>query len=207
MMQESATIWDRQRGESRKAYAAFCAYRDFGVARSQVKVAKQLGKSETLVARWSAKWQWVARADGFDRYQDEELRKERMADVKDALKQHTQMSRNLAVRTYNALVQLFDVNADGGVSTTLNSTDLVRLNIAMVDLWRKSLGIPDRVQGEMLVHHEGSVDTGQVIDGQILQDPVAREAAFTLIERLAGQTPTLPPGSNPATVEQSDVVT
>jgi antitoxin component of MazEF toxin-antitoxin module/transposase len=191
MMAETATVWDRQKGESRKAYAAFVAYRDLGVARSQAKVATQLGKSETLVARWSSKWQWVVRTDSFDRWQEEEVRKERMADVKDALKQHTQMSRNLAVRTYNALVQLFDVDQNGAVTSTLNSTDLVRLNIAMVDLWRKSLGIPDRVQGEMLVHHDGAVETGQVIDGQILADPVAREAAFTLIERLAGQTPAI----------------
>jgi hypothetical protein len=73
----------------------------------------------------------------------------------------------------------------------LNSTDLVRLNIAMVDLWRKSLGIPDRIQTESFIHHDGQVQTGQVIDSQILSDPVAREAAFTLIERLAGSDPNI----------------
>jgi hypothetical protein len=191
MTLDTVKVWERTKGEGRKAYAAFCVYRDFGVARSQVKVSQELGKSETLVARWSVRWRWVARAEAFDQWQDGEMVKERMVEAKDALKQHTQMSRALALRTYNALIGMFDVGPDGGVTTALNSTDLVRLNIAMVDLWRKSLGIPDRVEGSVLVHHEGSVQTGQVIDASILADPVAREAAFILIERLAGPMPVL----------------
>ena len=185
MLQELSPVWEKMKGESQKAYAAFCIYRDLGVARSQVKVSQELGKSVTLVARWSKKWQWVARTEAFDRYTDDELQKERMADVKDAMKQHTQMSRNLAVRTYNALAQMFDVDVNGAVTTRLNPTDLVRLNIAMVDLWRKSLGIPDRVQSELFVHSDTDQQTGKIIDQSILSDPVAREAAHTLIERLA----------------------
>jgi len=43
--------WFRQKGESRKAYEAFAVYRDLGAARSQAKVAEQLGKSLELMKR------------------------------------------------------------------------------------------------------------------------------------------------------------
>ena len=53
--------WERQFNESRKAFEAFCVYRDMGPARSGEKVARELSKSAQLIRRWSAKWRVAKR--------------------------------------------------------------------------------------------------------------------------------------------------
>jgi hypothetical protein len=59
-------IIPRLEGESADAYAACVAYCALGHARSTAKVGQQLGKSKTLMDRWSARWHWVARAAAWD---------------------------------------------------------------------------------------------------------------------------------------------
>lgn len=63
--------WTRQKGESHKAYQAFCLYRDFGPTRSSRKVAETLSKSETLIRGWCSKWGWVDRAAEYDAHLDQ----------------------------------------------------------------------------------------------------------------------------------------
>ena len=58
--------WDRQPGETTPAYAAFASYRDMGHSRSNAKVARELGKSVTIINRWSSQWRWVARTEAWD---------------------------------------------------------------------------------------------------------------------------------------------
>jgi hypothetical protein len=66
--------WERQFNESRKAFEAFVVYRDMGPRRSQERVARELGKSAQLMARWSSKWSWVERASAWVDEQDKQLR-------------------------------------------------------------------------------------------------------------------------------------
>ena len=47
--------------ESGKAFGAFSLYLGMGAERSLVAVAEKLGKSVTLLGRWSAKYDWPAR--------------------------------------------------------------------------------------------------------------------------------------------------
>lgn len=58
--------WDRQPGETSKAYEAFSIYRDMGPKRNVRSVAEALGKSGTLITGWSGKYGWVARAAAWD---------------------------------------------------------------------------------------------------------------------------------------------
>ena len=62
--------WERQPEETTPAFAAFAAYRDYegetGEARSMSKVARELSKSRSLLARWSGKYAWVERAAAWD---------------------------------------------------------------------------------------------------------------------------------------------
>jgi len=53
--------------ESAKAYAALSVYLGLGVERSLEAVGKKIGKSTTLMERWSKKYRWVERAAGYDR--------------------------------------------------------------------------------------------------------------------------------------------
>ena len=47
-----AEIWERQKNESSKAYAAFCVYRDLGPERSLEKVRQNLEKPRTRKMAW-----------------------------------------------------------------------------------------------------------------------------------------------------------
>jgi hypothetical protein len=58
--------WDRLDDETPRAYEAANLYFSLGPCRSIARVAQELGKSETLIGRWSAKHAWVRRADAWD---------------------------------------------------------------------------------------------------------------------------------------------
>lgn len=58
--------WDRRQDETSKAYGAFVTYRDLGPERSLEKVAHTLGKSTTIMSRWSAQHEWVSRTVAWD---------------------------------------------------------------------------------------------------------------------------------------------
>jgi len=53
--------FEQQPRESAKAFAAFSLYLSMGAERSTREVGKQLGKSEGLIERWSAKFGWTDR--------------------------------------------------------------------------------------------------------------------------------------------------
>ena len=57
--------WERRDHESNPAYEAFRAYMRI---RSCTKVATELGKSVTLITRWSAEHNWVSRITEYDSY-------------------------------------------------------------------------------------------------------------------------------------------
>lgn len=77
--------WERQAGESDKAFEAFVVFRDLGPTRSLADVCRnrtgrvpkgyQKGtgnraKGLSAIKRWSTKYQWVARATAYDANQD-----------------------------------------------------------------------------------------------------------------------------------------
>jgi hypothetical protein len=54
--------FEQQPKEGAKAFAAFSVYLGMGAKRSLAAVGKQLGKNESLLKRWSRKYDWPARA-------------------------------------------------------------------------------------------------------------------------------------------------
>jgi hypothetical protein len=70
---EAATpAWLQLPGESAKAYAAFCLYRDLGPKRSLVKAYRlQTGHEQATISglwnTWRRKHRWADRAEAFDR--------------------------------------------------------------------------------------------------------------------------------------------
>lgn len=65
--------WERQEGETGKAFAAFCVYRDMGTERSIEKAYRRGNGRETAsvpgyFAGWSARHDWVARAEAYDAF-------------------------------------------------------------------------------------------------------------------------------------------
>jgi len=57
----TAMVFEQQPRESNRAFAAFRVYLDLGPQRSLVLVAGQLGKSKTMIERWSRRFDWPAR--------------------------------------------------------------------------------------------------------------------------------------------------
>jgi hypothetical protein len=72
-------MWERQPGESRQAFEAFTLYRDLEAGRSLAKVGRRAGKDVSLMERWSSKWEWVTRAEAYDRYLDQQAVENRQA--------------------------------------------------------------------------------------------------------------------------------
>lgn len=72
--------WEKQRGESSKAWWAFQTYRDLGPDRSLTKVQEIAQEtriaSPSMVARWSSRWGWVERCHAFDLDEDRKRRVE-----------------------------------------------------------------------------------------------------------------------------------
>ncbi len=62
-------FYERQKGESQAAFAAFVMYRD-SEKRSYTEVARGLYKSRTLIARFGARWRWQDRIEAWEKYQD-----------------------------------------------------------------------------------------------------------------------------------------
>ncbi|MBI5385074.1 MAG: hypothetical protein HZA90_10350 [Verrucomicrobia bacterium] len=58
--------YERQANESAKAFEAFTTYANQGATRSLVAVGQALGKSGSLIERWSRRYQWVERAWTYD---------------------------------------------------------------------------------------------------------------------------------------------
>lgn len=65
-VQAGYEAWEKLPKESWKAFEAFALYRDLGVTRSIAKVAKLLGKSESLLGRWSANHRWGDRVSAYE---------------------------------------------------------------------------------------------------------------------------------------------
>lgn len=98
--------WERQDGESTRAYEAFALYRDMGVDRSLRKVAQQLNKSLTIVAKWSTESEWIKRVAAWDAEQDRIARKEQAEAIKKMRKRHAEVASSMIIKAARALNRL-----------------------------------------------------------------------------------------------------
>jgi hypothetical protein len=132
--------YDRQNGETTKAYTAFTLYRDMGSARSLDRVEEKIygtqighkrGTNLTSLKRWSREWNWVDRCRDYDRDREQEMRQIKSAHEKAAyiqdlehyqLQQKTigMMTLNLATRSLESIALILEpihqaLKASGGV--------------------------------------------------------------------------------------------
>lgn len=73
--------WDRlvDDGESTKAYAAFCLYRDMGIDRSMRQVCEDIGRPpgyKRMLETWSSEYRWGERSALYDDHVEAAARKE-----------------------------------------------------------------------------------------------------------------------------------
>lgn len=97
--------WERQTGESAKAFAAFAVYRDMD-QRSCRKVAEELGKSTGLIERWSRTHDWQKRVSAWDAEQDRIARQNQIDEIKKMRKRHTDLATAMLVKAAKALQRI-----------------------------------------------------------------------------------------------------
>lgn len=109
MGDEKNQNWDRQQGESSKAYAAFCAYRDLGINRSVMKVVETyagLYGKRAILNRWSIQHSWVKRSSEYDDFLEKQRRKELQAQAIEMTHRHIEQSRILQDKAVKALSRI-----------------------------------------------------------------------------------------------------
>jgi hypothetical protein len=121
-----------------------------GPSRSQVKVARELGKSPQLLARWSKDHRWVARAEAWDRNEEREYRIALAAKRRKAAERHA----NIAGVVQNKVVERLQ-NLD---ATKLSPNQLAIFLELGIMLERKALG-DDKMHGVEPPPKQGSGKT------------------------------------------------
>src|SRR5439155_27217052 len=102
--------WDRQAGESSKAYHHFCIYRDMGADDRSFRRMADAGTSGANVgqlARWSSLWKWVERCQQYDGYREREARLAQEKARKDMVERHAKIAvlgQNLVVKGMEKLI-------------------------------------------------------------------------------------------------------
>ena len=85
--------WERKKGESSEAYAAFKLYYQMGDKRSCTKVVQKLNKSRALITGWCGKWDWVERARAYDN----ELARQEFAEACNAIKKMNEQQAQIGL--------------------------------------------------------------------------------------------------------------
>ena len=147
----SAAPWERQPGESPKAYRAFCIYRDMppefrslravadryyggaggGTVTKRLRVPGQIQK-------WSIQWRWVERARAWDDEQDRIAREEHRRAIREMRERH---AREAVALQQKALERLRSLNPDD-----LSPRDLLSFIVEAAKLERISRGEPETIQ-------------------------------------------------------------
>ena len=100
--------WERQEGETARAFEAFSKYRDMGAERSLRKVVQALNKNLTTIAEWSSKYDWVKRVAAWDVEQDRIARQQQLQDIKKMRNRHAGMAKAMIVKAGRALNRIPD---------------------------------------------------------------------------------------------------
>ena len=108
--------WERQPGETQKAYEAFCVYRDLKdirdpeSKRSLELVGQRLGKTKANYERWSSANEWVKRVEAWDEYQERKIReeeeKQRITDIRSMRKRHADLASAMLIKAARALQRI-----------------------------------------------------------------------------------------------------
>jgi hypothetical protein len=94
--------WERLPGESGLAYAAFCAFRDFGPERNIRKAVETAEKDKSQQDRryrtwrnWAAQFRWRERAADYDRYMEKLKQAELRKTIEEQGEQHRAVTRKM----------------------------------------------------------------------------------------------------------------
>lgn len=147
--------FERQDGESDKAFEAFSKYRDMGVDRTVRKVAQELDKSLTIIGRWSTRWDWVERVKSYDAEMDRKRLIQQEKDRINMSKRHANFATGFQQKVMERLQTL--------KPEELSPSEMIRWFDIAVKIERLSRGEPTEIStlehgGEVKQNHEHSFD-------------------------------------------------
>ena len=133
--------WERQAGESEKAYEAFTIYRDMGEKRTLIAVAEKLHKSSSLIRRWKERWNWIERVRLYDNEIEKEVKATVVKERKSMIERHIKIAMQLQKKALEALRSLpvKKMSAKDIKDYIKIATDLERVN-RMLDFDKKEDG-------------------------------------------------------------------
>lgn len=98
--------WERQEGESSKAFEAFSIYLNLGTERSQQAVSKELAKSRALISRWSSAYRWVERAAAYDADLQRQAHAEAVKKARKMADRHISIALKMQEKALSALAKM-----------------------------------------------------------------------------------------------------
>lgn len=145
---EDIRPWDRQPGETSKAYEAFVVYRDMGAERTVRSVAERLGKSGTLIAGWSSKNGWVPRAAAFDSLPARKTEEAYAEMATRIAAQHERLATKLADRLERNL-DLLPEGADPSIKWSTAQAAAHRSHSFATDLSKPESGVKKEISDQI----------------------------------------------------------
>lgn len=106
MYKRDINPWERQEGESSKAFESFVIYRDMGAKRTFTAVADTLHKSCTLIRRWKEQWDWEKRAMAYDNSLEKEARAEAAKGIRKMIERHIKIAVDMQDKAVASLEKM-----------------------------------------------------------------------------------------------------
>ena len=177
-------LWEQQENETATAFAAFAIYRDLGLGiRSVAKVGQQLGKSKTLIERWSSQWNWVNRCRVYDQELDRMIRERHMSELYAARDRHALLASEVQEKV---LQRLESMSAE-----EIPVPILAQMLKVATDVELRALGDSlGKTQTEITGPSGGPIQAEVVIGivNDLIKDPQSRSALDHLAQRLESDT-------------------
>lgn len=170
--------WDRQQGETEPAWHAFRTYLHQGPTRSLASVAQALGKSKTLMDRWSSRWRWVSRVEAYEQHAARDADEAFMRENRQRARRHAELAalhgEALAIPAREILSRL---QKDPKLVERLDFSALVRLEATAARAY-KQIVVTERLARDMTTENVGGHDGGPL-------GPAAQRAAAMSDDELA----------------------
>lgn len=135
--------WERQPGETDKAFEAWGVYRDKPPQeRSYRTVAATLNKSETLIARWASQWHWQDRISAWQDFLDQKSIEAKLRAIEKMHEEDRQRERALGLNILGKVSERFlEKDTKGHAKLKVPDTQIPLWTKTGVDLIRISDGL------------------------------------------------------------------
>ena len=153
-------LWERQPGETNKAFSAFCRYRDLPTEDRSVAAAWGRKKGGKQWERWCASHNWVNRAAEHDS-DLASRRRERMA-------KELERAQDKALTLIRAGLEMVEKRLEGMDPEELAAGQIPAALKTLIELEFKALGHEDKVA----LKHEGKIEVDWSTDAAWVEDYV-----------------------------------